>query len=488
MRRVRFAAFLLLLVAVTAAPASAATPRIAVKPARVVEGDAVGKIVRVRLTLNRRAPAGAWVRYRARTGSAGARDFTSRSGRVRFRRGSRRAAIVLRIRSDQVAEGDERFTVRLFRARRLRLGPVRTVTVTIVDDDGPTGTPGGPLPGTEPVTAGIADASVAEPAAAGATASHGLALVLSRPATAEIKVDYEIVGAGTATAEDIDLVRGTATFGAGETRKALPGSLRGDDLDELPETVTVRLSSPVNTLLPDPEAALTITDDPGDVPPSLSIADVTVTEGVGPARLSATLSAPSGRAITVGYSTEDGTADAGDRPAASGTLTIEPGKAGGVIELAVTNDPRDEDAQAFGVSLAPVDGATVADGEATVTIEDDDAPPTVSIDDVTRQEEHVAATFTVTLSAASEKTVTMRADTASVTASGGASCGPGVDYVVLANTPLTFAPGTLTKTLDVQICEDGVDENVETATVQLAQLANATASDLSGTLAITNDD
>ena len=53
--------------------------------------------------------------------------------------------------------------------------------------------------------------------------------------------------------------------------------VNGDQLDEANETYFVNLSNPTNATISDGQGLGTITDD--DPPPSLSVDDVTVTEG-----------------------------------------------------------------------------------------------------------------------------------------------------------------------------------------------------------------
>jgi hypothetical protein len=56
--------------------------------------------------------------------------------------------------------------------------------------------------------------------------------------------------------------------------------------------------------------------------------------------------------------------------------------------------------------------------------------------------------------------------TSNGTATGGAACGPGVDYVSV-NTPVTFTPGQTLKTVNVQICGDLLNELTEAVNLTL---------------------
>ena len=118
--------------------------------------------------------------------------------------------------------------------------------------------------------------------------------------------------------------------------------------------------------------------------------------------------------------------------------------------------------------MVPVN-ATIADGIGVGTITDDDAAPTLSINDVTVTEGNtgtVNATFTVTLSAASSQQVTVNFATADNTAIQPA------DYTSSTGT-LTFAPGEITKTITVAVKGDMVDEINEVFNVSLMVPVNA---------------
>ena len=85
----------------------------------------------------------------------------------------------------------------------------------------------------------------------------------------------------------------------------------------------------------------------------------------------------------------------------------------------------------------------------------------------------VNATFTVTLDAVSGQAVTVDWETSDGTATAGE------DYTA-GNGTLTFAPGETSKTFDVAVTGDTVDEADETFTVTLSGPSNATLSGRDG--------
>ena len=94
------------------------------------------------------------------------------------------------------------------------------------------------------------------------------------------------------------------------------------------------------------------------------------------------------------------------------------------------------------------------------------------------------ATFTVTLSGASEEAVTVNYATAP---SGASPATEGVDYQDATGT-LTFAPGETTKTVDVTINGDAVAEPNETFSLTLSSPSSGSLGDATGVGTIVNDD
>jgi len=111
--------------------------------------------------------------------------------------------------------------------------------------------------------------------------------------------------------------------------------------------------------------------------PSLSINDVTVTEGnTGTVNVAftVTLSAAATGAVTVQFGTANGTATAGtDYVANSGTLTFNAGETVKTVVVAVNGDTTVEADETLFVNLSAPAGATISDGQGQATITNDDS-------------------------------------------------------------------------------------------------------------------
>jgi hypothetical protein len=286
---------------------------------------------------------------------------------------------------------------------------------------------------------------------------------------------------GTATAgADYTTSSGTASLPAGGCRCATVSvPIANDALDEPDETFFVNLSSYSAGQIQDGQGVATITDD--DPAPSLVVSDAETWEGGGALGFDVTLSAPSGKTVSVGYATANGTATAGsDYQAASGTLSFPPGTTTRTVSVTILADGLVEPTETFTLSLSSPTNATIADGTGTGTIVDDDVEPTVSVGDASGVEGGPIA-FAVTLSGPYEASVTVDVGTLAGTAS------EGTDYEALGTT-ITFDPGTTSKTVQVTTLEDAIDEPDETFTLSLSSPTNATIADADGAGTILDDD
>ena len=113
---------------------------------------------------------------------------------------------------------------------------------------------------------------------------------------------------------------------------------------------------------------------------------MSVKEDTGEAKLTITRTGDTSGTTTVNYATADGTAKAGqDYTAESGQVTFAPNETSKEITIAVSNDPSDEPAETFGVTLTEPTAqarsrsrgqpAAAESLRADVTIEDDDPTP-----------------------------------------------------------------------------------------------------------------
>jgi hypothetical protein len=222
--------------------------------------------------------------------------------------------------------------------------------------------------------------------------------------------------------------------------------------------------------------------------PSLSVSDVTVTEGnagtVG-AIFAITLSAPSPQTVTVRFVTEPLTATEGvDYVRAASLLTFPPGTTRRTVVVTVVGDALREADEDFWLNLEAPIGAQLGDGQGRGRIRNDDAPPRMAISDASVLEGNVGtvtATFTVSLSAASGQPVTVSYVSANQTALAGS------DYTSVSGS-LTFAPGTTRRTIAVSLLGDVQREADETFLVNLFIPGGAILADGQGVGSIRNDD
>ena len=449
-----------------------AAPNMSIDDDVVTEGDTGTATATFTVTLSTASGRTVTVDYATADDTAAAgSDYTAATGTLTFAAGVTTRTVSVPVLGDSMDENDETFRVNLSNAVNATVTDSQGAGV-ITDDDGPP-------------SLSVSDVSVTEGDAGSTPAQFTVSLSAASGRT--VTVAYATAD-GTATTADSDYTAasGTLTFAAGETSKTVTVNVTGDVSDEPNEAFTLNLSSPTNVTLADASGTATIADDDG--PPSLSVEDVSVTEpdtGSVTAAVKVQLLPASGLAVTVDFTTANGTANAGsDYTTTSGTLSFAAGETEKLVNVPVTGDAVDEADETFTVTLSNPANAVVGDAAGTVTILDNDAAPSLTIDDVTVPEGSSGTTnavLTVTLAAASGQQVTVDYATANGTATAG------TDYTAATGT-VTFAPGETTKQVTVVLAGDTLDEADETLTVGLSNATNATVGDASGTVTITDDD
>ncbi|MGD9099252.1 MAG: Calx-beta domain-containing protein [Anaerolineae bacterium] len=426
----------------------------------------------ITVTLNVAAPLTVTVDYATSDGTALAGvDYAAISGTLNFSPGVASRVFTVPILDDTLEEEDETVTLTLRDPNNAAIESSNPTTLTILDDD-------------DPPTVDWSHAAYAVDEGAGTTT---LTVTLSAESALTITTDYATANGTALAGEDYAAVSDTLTFSPGVTSRIVTVPILDDALDEDDETVILMLSDPINAVTgANNPATLTILND--DDPPTVdwSHAAYVVDEGAGTATLTATLSAASGLTITTDYASADGTALAGEDYGAIGdTLTFSPGVTHRVFTVPILDDALDEEDETVVLTLNNPGNATIGgNNPATLTILDNDSPPTVDWNHAAYavDESACTATLTVTLSAASGLTVT--ADYA--TSDGTALAGD--DYVVISGI-LTFSPGVTSRVFAVSILDDALEEDDETLTLTLGNPSNATiGTNNPATLTIFDDD
>jgi hypothetical protein len=278
---------------------------------------------------------------------------------------------------------------------------------------------------------------------------------------------------------------GTLLFAPGQMTKSVDIALVDDALNEDEESFRVTLSNPTGG----PALGTPITTDvriypDSDLVPLLAVGDSTVAEGdsgTTAAAFTVTLSAVSGRTVTVGYRTFGGS-EGSDYNFTTGTLTFAPGETSKTFNVNVIGDTTPEPKESFDILLQDQSNAYFIDSVGTGTILNDDAA--LSVNDVTVTEGdsgQTALNFTVHIPFPTVNPVSINY----ASADGTANAGP--DYGGTAGT-LTFSPGEMTKAVTVHAFGDTFDEPDETFFLNLSGATNAAVADAQGLGTINNDD
>ena len=313
---------------------------------------------------------------------------------------------------------------------------------------------------------------------------------LTNPSSQPVTVAYATQdGTATTAGSDYAAATGTLTFDPGATTESVAVKVNGDNTFEPNEGFTINLSSPTNASITDAIGAGTITND--DAQPTISIADVTASEGNSGTTnfvFTLSLSNPSYQTITVNRQTQDGTATSADSDygaLAPAPRSFAPGDTTTTTTIGAFGDSKFEPDENFLVKLSGATNATIADDTGVGTIQNDDAVPQAIVNDVTHLEGNsstTAYTFTVALSNPSYQSVMVDYATQD-----GAATVAGSDYAAASGT-LTFTTGQTAKTVTVNANGDTLFEPDEDFRLRLPSSTNATIADDTGVGTIQNDD
>jgi len=191
-------------------------------------------------------------------------------------------------------------------------------------------------------------------------------------------------------------------------------------------------------------------------------------ETVTPAVFNVVLSQSLDQTVTVDYAVSGGTATGGGVDftlLGSGTLTFTPGQTANTIMLDIVNDGLDEDDETVIVELSNPSSPVLLGSPYLHTYTIIDPRPTVQFASTASsgREELTDVGIPVELSQPIAETVTV-----DYAVTGGTATGGGVDYTLLGNGTLQFAPYDQTEYVNLSIVDDTVSESSETVTISLS--------------------
>ncbi|MEQ1543980.1 DUF4347 domain-containing protein, partial [Methyloglobulus sp.] len=333
------------------------------------------------------------------------------------------------------------------------------------------------------------------------------AVTLSSASSQVVTVGYSTANGTAIAGSDYTAATGTLTFAAGITTQFVTVSITDDTVYEgaIGETFNVNLSGATNATIADALGIGTITDNDGT--PTLSLTGpAAVNEAAGTLTYTVTLSNPSASAVTVNYTTTDGTAVAGsDYTASTGSLTFAAGETSKTITVAITDDSVYEGPESFSVDLSGPTNATITTGTVATTINDDgtgslpnggtatdDRPQVGSVSSPTVVE-GTGLDFTVTLTHASTTATTVTLAPASGTATLGTDTGAllvsfdnGATFVPVVGSSVLVPIGATSFIVRIPTVDDGTSEPSETLTLGASTAQNA--SPVTGLGTITDND
>ena len=417
-------------------------------------------------------------------------DFEAKSETITFAVGEQQKTFSVNLVDDSIQEMDETFSVVLSDPSQGSGLAAAAAVGAIVDDEQA-------MAASVSRTYSIVDEGQTGPVSFMVTLSHATTTASERNPAVEWQV-----AAGTATeGEDYKAAEGRLVFPVGMTSGSVQVDLIDDNLFEGElETFSVELIEQGRRLL---------TLSPTDASYEVSIRDNEIL--IAAITSNAEYVAEGGEAVfTVklagGVTTEDvqitfetgGGAGAGDdygpptgniifppgnTTGSAGSLTIPAGISSGTITyLVFTDTVEEEDGETLEVQLFTVfdglggsgSGVSTTQNKASTNILDEDSL-TVSIEGTPTVAEGGAATFTITLSTASDETVTVAWQTnqAGDTLEAGVTAEPDKDYTA-ASGDLAIQADDTSGTITVQTTQDTLVEDTETFVVTVEEATQGT--------------
>ena len=261
------------------------------------------------------------------------------------------------------------------------------------------------------------------------------------------------------------------TFTPGETTKTVAVPIIGDVIFEGNESFTVELQNVSGAAVVRGVGTCTILEN--ETQPTLSVNDITVTEGdsgTSNATFTVTLSAPSALNVSFGFAVANGTAvETEDFGGVGGGAFIGPGTTSQTVTVPIIGDTITEGDETFFLNLTDANNATITDAQGVCTIKDNEGPssaPTVQLNQRFLSASEAAGHIEVVVSRSGNASLPATVDYLTSPVLNG-NVSDRSDFTLALGT-LKFAAGETTKSFTILVTDDAFVEGNEVVSITLS--------------------
>ncbi|MCK5074378.1 MAG: hypothetical protein KAQ98_13190 [Bacteriovoracaceae bacterium] len=384
------------------------------------------------------------------------------------------------VTTDTLDEDNETIIVEILAAAGTSISSPSTHTITINDDD------------SSPTVYFLTPSQTVYEGDVIISATVSLTEISGRDVTVPYTFNVSSTATSTGTNPDHDLVEGNFIIAEGSLTQTVTFNVISDILDEDDETIIIDMGTPVGAdagIIT--QHTVTITDITPEPVVEFASIQQTSAENAGTIAATITLTASSGKTITIPYTLDAGsTATSGTDHdlASSGNISIPSGTSTYLLTIAITDDGSDEWNENFEIKMGTPNNATLGtNSEHNIIITDDDAEPTVSFTSTTssinENSGNIQIEFTVSITSGKQITIPFTVDPTSTASDSG------IDHNLVAGSVIVPAGNPTAQTEVITITNDYLTEGDETIVVVAGTPTNAaTASPATHTLTIRDDD
>ena len=388
------------------------------------------------------------------TALAGAgQDYLMTSSPVTINPGEKTATLYISLNNDGLAEGEETLVIGIDTPINATRGPQNIHTVTISDPP-------------------YVSFSTMSSTQAETTTTTALMIELSKASSQDVTVSFSTSGTASWGGSGDYTTPGSVVISSGTFSSMMMVTINNDDIDEDDEAAVISLDSPDNAMIGSiPSHTLTIVDD--DFPPSISFftPNQVVSEEIGVFTTSVTLSQISGKTISLPYSISGTTIPEDYIIHDPSPLVIPPGNATVNINMSILEGDGWEVDETLILTLEnPVNATLGSPAVQTIVITEQSEEPTVTFTSSTRNvvESNLLLEIEIQMSNAWTDDVVIP-----FTVTGTAQNGAGGDYIA-SSSPVVIPIGWTQGTIQVQLSDDVMDEELEDITLTMGEIQNGT--------------